>query len=118
MYDFNRKFHSKFRQYETININDKKHETKTRKFIELYKKYQAQGALDDEKIFEVALEQLTMNDQHKGGELEDEVDDPVSFGLAESFEQAMNEKESSEPENESSPKNKAKSSTIDIKSLF
>lgn len=74
--------------------------------------------MDDDKIFEVALEQLMMNDQHKGEELDDEVDDPKSFGLAESFAQAMNEKEPSEPENESSPKDKAKSSTVDIKSLF
>lgn len=43
-------------QLGTVKLNDRKYQTTCQKFIEQYKKYQAQGALDDEKIFEVAFE--------------------------------------------------------------
>lgn len=55
---FDRSLHKKVHanQLGTINLTDRKHPTTSQKFVDLYKKYQAQGALDDEKIFEVALE--------------------------------------------------------------
>lgn len=43
-------------QLGTVKLNDRKYQTTCQKFIEQYKKYQSQGALDDEKIFEVAFE--------------------------------------------------------------
>lgn len=58
-----RKFHKKVpsKQLKGVNLADRKHQTTTQKFIELYKNYQAQGALDDERIFEVALEKVQDN---------------------------------------------------------
>lgn len=58
-----RKFHKKIpsKQLKAVKLNDQKHQSTTQKFIELYKTYQAQGALDDEKIFEVALEKMEEN---------------------------------------------------------
>lgn len=42
----------------TIKLNDRQYKSTTQKFIDLYKNYQAQGALDDEKIFEVAFQKV------------------------------------------------------------
>lgn len=45
-------------QLGTVKLNDRRNQSATQTFIDQYKNYQAQGALDDEKIFEVALEQM------------------------------------------------------------
>lgn len=42
----------------TINLSDNKSKTRTQKFIKIYDQLNEQGPLDDEKIFEVASEQL------------------------------------------------------------
>lgn len=41
-----------------VDLNDNKSKSRTQKFIKIYNELKEQGPLDDEKIFEVALEQL------------------------------------------------------------
>lgn len=41
-----------------VNLIDNKSKSRTQKFIKIYDQLKNQGPLDDEKIFEVALEQL------------------------------------------------------------
>lgn len=41
-----------------VNLSDNMSKTRTQKFIKIYDQLNEQGPLDDEKIFEVALEQL------------------------------------------------------------
>lgn len=114
-----RKFHERIRQYDTINFRDHKAETKTQKFISLYNNLKAQGALDEEKIFEVALEQLKSTTKHRVEKLEDEIHEPVDFGLVRSFTEATREANKSEEESNDKPsKSDKKSGSIDIKSLF
>lgn len=57
---FYRKFHKKVQGnlLGTIKLNDRQYKSTTQKFIDLYKNYQAQGALDDDKVFEVAFQKV------------------------------------------------------------
>lgn len=110
------------RFYETINLSDQKYESKTKRFISLYNNLKSQGALDDEKVFEVALEQLNAVDHTRQEVLEDEViDEPVNFGLVSSFTEASNQKKGEGEDGGEAPTPKPKKGTagsIDIKSLF
>lgn len=115
--DLCRKFHDRVKRYETINLNDDKYESKTKRFISLYTDFKAQGALDDEKIFEVALEQLNAGIKQRVEELEDEIVEPVDFGLSKNFAQAMKDSQPAET-NDETPKVDKKSGSIDVKSLF
>lgn len=108
------------RFYETINFGDHQYETKTTRFIKIYNNLKAQGALDDEKVFEVALEQLNTSGQSKQEVLEDEViDEPINFGLVSSFTEAQAANENKEQTDKSTENQEKKpSGSIDIKSLF
>lgn len=77
-----------------------------------------QGALDDEKVFEVALEQLNASAKHKQETLEDEIDEKVNFGLASSFAKATKEIQADFIQNDEQPKTKKNTGSIDVKSLF
>lgn len=113
------------KSYETINLGVNNYETKTKKFIALYNDLKVQGALDEEKIFEVAMEQLNASYKPKAEVLEDEIEEPMNIGLAKSFAKAIektktdnvhSDETSSTPEK---PKTKPKDSgSIDVKSLF
>lgn len=46
----------------TVRLDDRQRQSRTQKFIDLYKKYEAQGALDDEKICDVAFEKSLETD--------------------------------------------------------
>lgn len=105
------------KQYDTINFADHKAETKTQKFISLYNNLKSQGALDEEKIFEIALEQLKSSGRQRIEVLEDEIQEPVDFGLVKRFTEATANKLAEETK-EKAPKPKDKSGVIDIKSLF
>lgn len=111
------KFHERVKQYDTINFADHKAETKTQKFISLYNNLKSQGAIDDEKIFEIALEQLKSSGRQRIEVLEDEIQEPVDFGLVKSFTEATANKLAAETK-EKAPKPSDKSGAIDIKSLF
>lgn len=47
--------------------------TETKKFIDLYKTYRAEGALDDQQIFEVALQQIQPDAVQESELYEDEI---------------------------------------------
>lgn len=82
----------------------------------------SQGALDEEKMFEVAIEQLNRSHKPKAESLEDEIEEPMNIGLAKSFAQAIEKTKSadvqSSDETPTTPKQPQKSGSIDIKSLF
>lgn len=85
----------------------------------MYNNLKAQGALDEEKIFEVALEQLKSSTKHRVEKLEDEIHEPIDFGLIKSFTEATREANKSEEESKDKPSKPDKTSaSIDIKSLF
>lgn len=82
----------------------------------------SQGALDDEKIFEVAIEQLNASYKPKVEILEDEIEEPINIGLAKSFAKAIEKTESDNVEIDETPpptsKTSKKSTSIDVKTLF
>lgn len=112
-----RKLHERVKLHETIDFSNNNYESKTKKFISSYTNLKSQGALDDEKVFEVALEQLHADGKHQEVEaLEHEIEEPVDFGIVKSFSKAMEEKESNEAKAEETPKKK--DDKFDVKSLF
>lgn len=80
----------------------------------------SQGALDEEKIFEVAIEQLNQSYKSKVEILEDEIDEPINIGLAKSFAKAIEktESENAHADETPAPKTSKKSASIDVKTLF
>lgn len=81
----------------------------------------SQGALDEEKVFEVAVEQLNASYKPKAEILEDEIEEPVNIGLAKSFAKAIEKTELDNVQNDEAPKapkTSTKSSSIDVKTLF
>lgn len=112
------------KSYESINLSDTSYETKTKKFIKLYNNLISQGALDEEKIFEVAVEQLNASYKSKVEVLEDEIEEPINIGLAKSFAKAIEKtktdgvhSDETPPPTPAKPK-KQPSGSIDVKSLF
>lgn len=104
-----------------MNFSDNLYETKTKKFIKLYNNLKSQGALDEEKIFEVAVEQLKASYKPKVEVLEDEIEEPINIGLAKSFAKAIEKTESNDvrtDETPPAPKPSRKSTSIDVKTLF
>lgn len=122
-----RNFHSKVHRHGIVNLKNHAFETQTQNFIKLYNNLKRQGALDDEKIFEVALDQLHSTPQVQQEnkltlahtiDLSKQKFTP-SLGLSENFAKALNEKKSdAEPTAENDERKKSKNPTINIKSLF
>lgn len=87
----------------------------------MYNNLKSQGALDEEKVFEVAVEQLHASYKPKVEILEDEIEQPINIGLAKSFAKAIEKTESDnvqKDETPSVPKTSKKSASIDVKTLF
>lgn len=103
------------RFHEVINLNDRINESRTKKFINIYVNLKAQGGLDDEKVFEVALEQLDNTREEKFNTLIDEVEEPISFGQVKSFTEATQAAEKNNTNEKPKPIGK---SSINIKTLF
>lgn len=68
----------------TTNLNDTRHATQTQQFLEQFGRIQAQGALDEDAIFEAAAELV----RDKVISLELDAEPRESFGLADSFSEA------------------------------
>lgn len=89
-----------------------KGESKTQKFIKLYSDLSAQGALDEQQIFEVALEQYQTGGKPQIEHLVDEVDE--FDGIDPDNVEEIEEKKS----DEAVPQKKPVKDVIDIKNLF
>lgn len=74
--------------------------------------------MDDEKVFEVALEQLNASGKQRTEVLEDEIDENVNFGLTSSFAKAIEESKPIDVKKDEAPKNTKHTGSIDVKSLF
>lgn len=76
------------KQPEVLNLLWKDRESQTQQFIKIYQKLKAQGALDEEKIFETALELWSAEQEIQKQKKEvSGKDDPVMEEL--SFEEAQ-----------------------------
>lgn len=132
---FLRKFQSKaFRYVGSVNLLDNRHtkETRTQKFIGIYNNLKGQGALDDNKIFEVAVEQLnkTESKRHDEKDVFELLDDeekivslpayekktPKELGISANFSKALNDMK--KKESQGADKKKLTKKTIDVKSLL
>ncbi len=84
----------------TVNLSDGQHKTQTQLFIEAYKQIKSQGALDEDKIIEVAQDIV----REKMRERFESQKEPI--GLVNSFTEA------------SSIQSQTPRSTVDIKNIF
>lgn len=78
-------------------MSDRIHPSNVQKFIQIYKRLEAQGPLDQEKLFEIAFEMLeTQNaaDRQRFAENRDNLSDVESFepGLVSDFSEAQVQK--------------------------
>lgn len=87
------KFHERVKQVGTVNLFDRKFKSQSQRFIELYTKFKAQGALDEEKIFEIALETLN-NNNNSDRETKQAISEDANeeFSLSKSFVDAKSTK--------------------------
>lgn len=84
----------------SVNLSDVQHKSQTQLFIDAYKHIKSQGALDEEKIIEVA--QDIVRDKMK-----ERFDGLKDIGLVNSFTEASKERNSS-----------PQATTVDVKSIF
>lgn len=52
------KLHKENKPNETINLYDNKRNTQSQQFVQIYENLKSQGALDDQRIYETALDLL------------------------------------------------------------
>ncbi|XP_054742135.1 probable 28S ribosomal protein S23, mitochondrial [Anastrepha obliqua] len=97
------KFQKKEKQYETINLSDYRRKTQTQNFIQIYQNLKTQNPLDEEKLYETAIEILAEQTKGTNSEKSTEVKSTLSTDFVES--KAKNE-------------NSAHTTNINIKNLF
>lgn len=83
----------------TVNLADNQYKSQTQLFIEAYKQIKSQGALDEDKIIEVAQD-IVRDKMRERFESQKE-----SIGLVDSFTEASKERKTSE-------------AVVDVKSIF
>ena len=114
------------KQQETISLFDRKRETQTQQFIKIYQGLKAQGALDEEKIFETSVDLLQQQRQQMKADSQEatiENVDEQKFSLSEAFNEAKETKENSEQNKSRETKNEKSTNKnsiggIDIQNLF
>lgn len=94
-----RKYHKFMKSVGTVNLADNQYKSQTQLFIEAYKQIKSQGALDEDKIIEVA--QDIVRDKMKE-RFESQKD---SIGLVNSFSEATKDRKTSQ-------------AIVDVKSIF
>lgn len=111
-----------------VNLFDRKRETQTQQFIKIYQGLKSQGALDEQKIFQTAVELLqeqraqAKTDAQES--LEDFADSETSepsnkVNLAKDFAKAQQANSTTESSNAENRKSNIKTSTgINIENLF
>ncbi|KAH8410203.1 hypothetical protein KR009_008120 [Drosophila setifemur] len=88
------KLHKQNRPQETISLYDNKRSTQSQQFVQIYQNLQNQGALDDQKIYETALDMLA--EQRQQSRLEaspeettSELDAETKITLLSDFKEAL-----------------------------
>lgn len=94
-----RKYHQLMKSVGTVNLADNQYKSQTQLFIEAYKQIKSQGALDEDKIIEVAQD-IVRDKMRERFESQKE-----SIGLVDSFTEASKERKTSE-------------AVVDVKSIF
>lgn len=102
-----RKYHKLMRNVGSVNLLDRDHKTQTQLFIDEYKQLKSQGALDEDKIIEVAQD-IVRDKLRERFESQKE-----TIGLVSSFTEATKVQPAPKPENPT-----AKTPTIDLKNIF
>lgn len=87
------------RNVGSVNLSDSQHKTQTQLFIEAYKQIKSQGALDEDKVMEVAQDIV----KDKMNERFESQREPI--GLVNSFAEAAKER-------------KTPQAHVDVKSIF
>ncbi|XP_075150211.1 mitochondrial ribosomal protein S23 [Haematobia irritans] len=123
------KFHKSQKQPEMVSLIDRRRGTQSQQFIKIYQGLKSQGPLDDEKVFETAMELLQQQraemrtDAHGGSSMEEGLENKQS--ISDAFAEAKhlqdsNSKKDTVKESETHGKTTSKSSVggINIENLF
>lgn len=118
-----RKLHKQNKLNETISLFDQKRGTQSQQFIQIYENLRSQGALDEQRIYETALDLLAEQRQQSREEtLETPDSEQMDIGkstLLSDFQDAGEHINQKEQATSSSSKAKKESSVgINIDSLF
>ncbi|XP_016962292.1 probable 28S ribosomal protein S23, mitochondrial [Drosophila biarmipes] len=118
------KLHKQNRPQETISLFDHKRSTQSQQFVQIYQDLKKQGALDEQRIYETALDLLA--EQRQQSRLEASPEDSLPEQDAESktqllsdFKEVVESQPAKSPSSPASPKAKKDAGVgINIDSLF
>jgi len=119
-----RKLHKQNKPQETISLFDHRRSTQSQQFVQIYQDLKAQGALDEQRIYETALDLLA--EQRQQSRLEASTEDSLPEQDAESktqllsdFKEAVESQQTKSPSSPAPPKAKKDAGVgINIGSLF
>ncbi|XP_023172256.1 28S ribosomal protein S23, mitochondrial [Drosophila hydei] len=114
------KLHKQNKPHETISLFDQKHRTQSQQFLQIYDQLKSQGALDDQRIYETALDLLAEQRQKSQPEAVEEqlqLEQPNKSTLLSDFQEADHQKHQQQEQEQTKP-SKAKPEGINISSLF
>ncbi|XP_050319627.1 probable 28S ribosomal protein S23, mitochondrial [Bactrocera neohumeralis] len=83
------KFHKTTKQNETINFLDTRRKTQTQNFIQIYENLKTQNPLDDEKLYETAVELLAEQSRNASSEKSSEATDEIKTTLSNDFAESL-----------------------------
>ncbi|XP_054084114.1 28S ribosomal protein S23, mitochondrial isoform X2 [Zeugodacus cucurbitae] len=91
------KFHKTERQNETINLLDTKRRTQTQNFIQLYENLKTQNPLDEEKLYETAVELLAEQTRNSSSQKNSETTDEIKTTLSSDFAESLGKEGRNKP---------------------
>lgn len=83
-----RKFHKAERQNETMNLLDTRR-TQTQNFIQIYQNLKKQNPLDEEKLYETAVELLAEQSRNARSQQSSETTDEIKTTLYSDFAESL-----------------------------
>ncbi|EDW11915.1 probable 28S ribosomal protein S23, mitochondrial [Drosophila mojavensis] len=119
------KLHKQNKSHETISLFDHKRRTQSQEFVQIYDQLKSQGALDEQRIYETALDLLAEQRQKSQPEAVEEqlqLEDPNRSTLLSDFQEADHQKRQQQQEqqqkSQQSKSSKVKQQGVNISSLF
>ncbi|XP_017855258.2 probable 28S ribosomal protein S23, mitochondrial [Drosophila busckii] len=115
------KLHKHNKPTETISLFDHKRSTQSQQFVQIYENLRAQGALDEQRIYETALDLLAeQRQQAKGTEAVEESleETEAKSTLLSDFQDAGEQQQITTTSTPASKKTKKDNAGINIDSLF
>ncbi|XP_068150867.1 small ribosomal subunit protein mS23 [Drosophila tropicalis] len=115
------KLHKQNKPNETISLFDHKRQTQSQQFLQIYAELESQGALDDQRIYETALDLLAEQRQQNNSSQAQNFEESYTEPLVENKRQLLSDFQEAEikpPTEKTKREPKDKSVGVNIDSLF